>query len=644
MSVILTPVIETRVNLRRFNNFGKDDPLLWPQVFNRQVAHLAVIPTPYSLPTPELASAWYIPKNADFIIEEYDSIEGLKTFSSTLVASMESMSALLEAQVAKLADDERQGLTLILFTTLLSLRERLPLPATEKRLILLVSYFQRVCLELYARIQWICKWRVRERGTGTYEVDGTVMGAFTDDLTNANYLYRLGIPVWLVRNIEGIESTRVDEAVPPLDSSGRFLPVRGTNMTIDISQEEPPHPTVYTGLAGSFYRYFRMGRYLQSQFETNILGNFRDARIPMASSSPPTASSSAIRQSNPSPVSPPAAAVAKGPKTLIYDLERLNPRSNDTPAIACRASASTDPGYNKFQELQSPDMPGSLAPWRAAHASLAEFWRHLQIPGLNYVVPEVTVFFDPQRRLRVPLLLMWLRIRPVILWRLGSTGADQVPLYPTSYWRALLKGPDGNADNSKKGKRRRIMSDHIDDLVMQARKNGVNISNISQSTPMWNRQVLTASGVTSTIAQQILWELSEIGFRYELLALDLRLTSRPKLNEDDASLWESGQTIVNRCWPGFIFQPSPQSPGISQSGDVGSRQPYLNRLYVLMQSWRVEKPHEMKRAFPDRGNIDPGQYEYQIFFLEQTMATFYTRNFLKEFQRPATIPRLVSSR
>ncbi|KAJ3737879.1 hypothetical protein EV360DRAFT_18116, partial [Lentinula raphanica] len=127
-----------------------------------------------------------------------------------------------------------------------------------------LSCVQRLFLETYARRRWLMKWSPRYTNVdNTYEVDCDIMGAFTDDLNIAADLYRVGIPVWLVRHLDVHEHTKITKTVAPLDETyDNRLPLRNSSGWLDVGDNEPVHPLIYSGLPGSFDRYLRMARFI----------------------------------------------------------------------------------------------------------------------------------------------------------------------------------------------------------------------------------------------------------------------------------------------------------------------------------------------------------------------------------------------
>lgn len=147
-----------------------------------------------------------------------------------------------------------------------------------------LACLQRLFLEVYARWQWLEKWIPRLKDVDAfYDTDPNIMGAFTEYLDDAADLFRIGIPLWLVHPLQQQPATRIDQFVLPLDENvSKLLPLRGSNLHLDVSDEVPPHPVIYRGLPGRFKRYRCMTIFLQRHFRVSVLGSFDPCDLPSA--------------------------------------------------------------------------------------------------------------------------------------------------------------------------------------------------------------------------------------------------------------------------------------------------------------------------------------------------------------------------
>lgn len=280
MDVVHTPLTLCKTRMRRQNHFGQDDPCCWPQPFHLTVGHLAVIPNPHVSENRPFYWAWYQPVSADFQSVHFPGLDGMVCLSTSLQEHILEMCTAVSNSILKLPEDLRNDKFVIRTRDQVhKYLERLGECNSQKTVLLELACLQRVVLELYARGQWLDKWVHRfERIDSSYEVDPTVMGAFTGDLDVAASLYRVGLPVWLVRPYAKHVMNRIDRFVVPLgESSHQTLPIRDSeDFFFNVADSDPPHPTIYTGLPGHFKRYKRMVIYVKQQFCSALVGSFQN--------------------------------------------------------------------------------------------------------------------------------------------------------------------------------------------------------------------------------------------------------------------------------------------------------------------------------------------------------------------------------
>lgn len=280
MDIVYAPLSQCKTRLRQQNHYGQDDPCLWPQPFSMDIGHLAVIPSPHLSETQPLYWAWYHPISTDFDPYPVAGLSGMVQLSTSLQDRVIEMCAAVSTSVSTLAEPQKSDS--LLTRTRDQLRkylERLGEPSSPNVVALQLACLQRIVLELYARVEWLKKWIPRFNDIDCfYEVDPTVMGAFTGDLDVASDLFRVGMPMWLIRPLQSMALTPINSPVAPLSESfDHRLPVRGSHTHFfDVSDCSPPHPTIYTGLAGHYKRYKRMVTYIKQQFSSGLVGEFQD--------------------------------------------------------------------------------------------------------------------------------------------------------------------------------------------------------------------------------------------------------------------------------------------------------------------------------------------------------------------------------
>lgn len=135
-------------------------------------------------------------------------------------------------------------------------------------------------------------------------------------------------------------------------------------------------------------------------------------------------------------------------------------------------------------------------------------------------------------------------------------------------------------------------------LLVDLRTVGIQIDedNIVSAPALWNgvSVSLNASGqIDPTIVWQVIWELYEIKFRLEMLALDKYMVPEPQGDSDEAEMlregWYDRESQAHSCWPGLPHLPKYAEPGLSSLRGV-YRVRYVKGLFDLVWAWPGPKP------------------------------------------------------
>lgn len=237
----------------------------------------------------------------------------------------------------------------------------------------------------------------------------------------------------------------------------------------------------------------------------------------------------------------------------------------------------------------------------------------------KYVFPEPGIFLGANAVRRAKYLLTWKAIEPVCIHRLLSSTA---PPLSNQEWRDILIGSlEFKSSESACAKARqhacRLLGSAFDDLCLNT---------TDPATPL-------PPPVTDLEAQQILWRLSELNFRFELLALNKR--AGPAAAEgNELREFERDQAVRNALLVTSLqaVDMDTSKQGI-RSGHWRSRLPSLIRLATLMKTWSGDKPLPLLQDIPfgDYNELNTG-------VLEDAVARFYTDTFFVFFGRAAVIP------
>jgi hypothetical protein len=232
----------------------------------------------------------------------------------------------------------------------------------------------------------------------------------------------------------------------------------------------------------------------------------------------------------------------------------------------------------------------------------------------KYVFPEPGIFLGANPVRRAKYFLTWQAIEAACIHRLLSSTA---PPLSNQEWRDILVGSlefksSDSACAKAQEHARRLLGSAIDDLHFNV---------VDPATP-------PPPPIGDPEAQAILWRLSELNFRFELLALHKRAgpvdSDTVKCDEAvrDALQLTSLQAVdADTSVEGF------------RSRDWRSRLPSLLRITTLMRVWSGDKPLPLLQDKPlhEYTERDTG-------VLEDAVARFYTDTFFIFFGRAAVIP------
>lgn len=302
--------------------------------------------------------------------------------------------------------------------------------------------------------------------------------------------------------------------------------------------------------------------------------------------------------------------------------------------------AKPTPGGNLFLSREHSRMPPVIPAWEVALKNVDPDKRNLITDRTHgaYVLPHPHSFLNDNPRTAATYFYNWLSNRPSWFTRLQKIESSPNPLTNQQWRDFLVSRPSDRVDTKGAAGRQQVR-----ELL------GVQVSGIADGTSSpveWHGHILDqTSPPPDHIAQQILWELFELNFRFELLALD-RVASASTDDSHDASHAREQQ----------ILQCFPQREGLSALlvADVTlahrglgaahwqERAPYVLALRTVMRGWKVrtlEKP-----AIIDGEDMPQGlQTSAEIVAMEDAVTRYYTQAFYNFFGRPAVVPHRLDS-
>nr|VWP01367.1 Dehydrogenase with different specificities [Ganoderma boninense] len=247
----------------------------------------------------------------------------------------------------------------------------------------------------------------------------------------------------------------------------------------------------------------------------------------------------------------------------------------------------------------------------------------------GYWIPEPGLLLGPKDPMRLQRYVMsWLRARPLWLSALQSRSAcgSLDAAHRTQVWRDFLNGVEGDDAKSftKHGKRTYEIK-HIFSEVFSEQRLEPDAGGVAE----WHGR--RVSEVDDRIGPLVMWEAFELGFRYELSALDhaLRFESPAQESERAARL---ARVFPEESMLRVLRLPAPDSRSLS-APLPHHRIPSLNALREILLLWPFCPP-EIKRRAP----LDTSASEQAIEELEVELAAFYTQTFFDVAGRAPLVP------
>ncbi|TFK59653.1 hypothetical protein BDN72DRAFT_725271, partial [Pluteus cervinus] len=602
-----------RENLR----YGDDDPLQWPQPVIPGYEYLCAIPLPPLDPTENNAIMWWMPQQDDFD-EGGVGLSGVGRFRQYSLQRLRDVSSsLLEQSLAEdlsfdhhtqRAADYRD----IIRHNLYRLEQYKSSFATMQRG---VRHLQRAYLELHALVEWhtTVKFRIAEleQSQATRPCARTI-GGFTPSPVVADYLFRGGIRVWLIRPYSELPNVRIRKVCACI------LPESLIVMKAPFRQLD----AIYTGSNFEPKKYTQIMK--QAMRHLAYPNPFGAAYIP------PNASIGPVRTSHTASNRRRDRQFSASKCVHSSTTESHKPCHVD-PHRRTDVKPPGDPGRNKFIQVSSPILPPALPQWATAleisnPLALPSVHSHVNPTDLGYLFPEVPGLAVAKRY--EDMLKFWLRHRDMFLYRMTSQDSSALPV-PAGEWRDILRLEilgSGTA-GTKNAERLTKLTATLQNCLSET----VSFVDDIPDVPTWRG--LPFNQLTNSHFEEILWEINELNFRFELKALDFRVSS--KFEDDDR------QSLIEKCFPGcsdrgslLVVDVADANHGLA-SNIINDRSTYTHALRKLMLSWGDDVPailRQEKHPWP----------VLEFRELEKTMAEFYTRLFFRSFNRPATIPRRLS--
>ncbi|KAK7028100.1 hypothetical protein VNI00_014915 [Paramarasmius palmivorus] len=626
-TVIADPVYGKRnIRMRKDYHFGEEDPMYFPQPYNESVAHLAVIPLPSLEPDHPHAVAWVQPRPEHFqhisMNQNSDICAGLGVISSDLRTMMERSTArVFERCTEFLPPFHKDPFISEYVAALRFMQAQLKCAMDRERAFRTWAICQRVYLELVARLDWI---KVYQFGAVVARKLARVVGALVDDLDTAVKLGLLNIPFWYTRPTNEMNDyIRVDKWIPP-QAAAETLKIRTHGFALCMDDTSPMQPPVYAGPVRTtdLTRYQSMSAFIRERvvihlYDTQYEGYHGQELSKIPESSTPVRSSKSQKK-------------------------RFNP-------LAAKSGTPKPPpgNRNKFDEVRSNIVPLGYTKWIEASSEVGkDFNPNVHRDSEGYILPDPSLIaaagLESQNfAIRNSYMDSWLKLRTLLLYRITTN--ENKPL-KTSQWRMII-GLRALGFKHQKAQKQKVEVEAILETILRdgSLKNTVDLTKLDDIPSLWRGEVIIVDDASPETMAEVLWELFEINFRYDLLMCDHHW-HRGEAHRDDR---ETEVLSFIRHSDGHLLpNMDPHSrPKTYPANNLYERQLAIVGILAIMNSWkgRGQLPSTLATGSGIQQRLQEATKEpvtaFELDEIEFSVARHYIEVFAGTFGRAPVLPR-----
>ena len=250
----------------------------------------------------------------------------------------------------------------------------------------------------------------------------------------------------------------------------------------------------------------------------------------------------------------------------------------------------------------------------------------------GYWIPEPSLLVNSESR-RERYILNWLRVRPGWLYVLRIRGSVPTRV-PPQWWRDFLfelSQPPSTHDNQTRTSKRRILVDQVFHDVFDDKEVALD----HQYPVSWFHH--RVSRLHDDLCRLIVWELFELGFRHELLAMDRLLVPNTRIDAAEAERDELlAGVFPNRDLYSVAVLPSEGGActGLCASNII-HRTTALESLRRVVSRW-PRCPDRIRSSRP-LGTATPRS---MLEGLEGDIILFYVQTFFQNAGRAPIVPHM----
>ncbi|KAK0460354.1 hypothetical protein IW261DRAFT_1577666 [Armillaria novae-zelandiae] len=616
-NVIPSPPSSREVEIFNDSRFGEHDWTRVPQFYSESLCHLVAVPrqpqqNDLQHPYREYGAFW---RNVD---------------SETDIEWSKSVDALSNPHFST----SFKHLLSIFRTRMECLLQWLSNMTTDPfNIQVMVSTTQRFWLELVTALDYMKVYKPIMDGWAQNNAEhqpDRLMGAFTSDVSTVQFLLRGGIPVYFIRPLSDFDNQVIERVVKLAQPS------------VDTTRPDPGYPIVFTGDPTDPKKYHAIHTFL-CQFQRYMLP-FCDQTTALTSSHNHVAVIS-------SPMDSSLLAPSSGPvrsKSVVGRHEKGSPASQRKKKKTSKNTPTVP--RNKFEDLSGIYAPPPIPAWVNVNMLINKdperTARHLSDPHDNhYFFPDPSMLTFANVVHQKAYFQQLDHCFDILVYR--STTSDFLPLHPQN-WRDLLVLPlkhhpnipepsSATAESSTQCRKRFDAAKEMLGSCMHAR--GVTIDLIVPPADSEESK----EPFNPRRGQELVWQLCELNFRFELLVLDTCVASCPPptdgQNPEDAvaNFRMERQNLISGIFP----EDSLSSISVTRVNDgLGStdwscQYQRLRVLREVMKGWNTPIPFEVK------GFMGPTTESDSTLSVEKAIAKHYAQTFYDTFGRAPILPHRI---
>ncbi|RDB20396.1 hypothetical protein Hypma_012500 [Hypsizygus marmoreus] len=653
-----------KVYPRADGRFAMEDRSLWPQYYSYGFDYIICIPRKPSDPNDPLSILWWDPQDSELSLVEGNSVDiRLYELPANRLAQLQVWRDRLVEEANEYQRTHKRSPLLGLITT--ALRHtwlRMSLGAmTRRQVIQLVPEFQRLCLDTRAWLDYVQIYTPRlhasDEELANLPVCHHLMGAVTEEPAIVLQLCQMRIPVWQVRNsltlppkmvIAGVTSFHLPPDMVFKNYPGEPFPV--------VCEQTPG-----TLMLEATQRIGCVFLHLFKNVSTAVTGSPEDeieaeiakaatgkehsrfapyAVPPSASDSPSSAGQMASSSAAPSASSRPVAASSSGispsphlvsPPPAGYNYAKASSKRSSSS----KGAAAAAPGRDKFgPDVEWALMPRSLAAWMHGLSSVSRSNTHHGRYKLGYAFPDANMIAGSSKH-RNGLLITWLSRRTACIWREITRHFTGTSRASSQDWRDFLghrlSTSQASAPVTSAQRRRQRAYDFFA---------GVALLHVPQQVVWFHQHHPTDQTLPSSTTTEVLWDLCEQNFQFELLALDRVLEPAAWRTQDDHFLARDEvirQVIFDPYGdPGgsYLIAGIPREDLGLASSDWNVRRSFVDNLRKVMITWPA-----LQSCRVPSGTVPDNEQAFLVF--ERNVTRFYCQSFYEVFGRAACLPHSI---